>query len=427
MLLINNKRLFCYWAHLIDISSSILPLRQRISGIGNYLLAEGLYKAKVDPYASLNELSDDQYRVLFHKLRTTAQKSYRANGVTRASGGTYTDTYGEPGKFVFELECYGRDIASNHQPVIQDTNGPHGRTIWYTKEQLFMPMTQRHSLSTISSMETRSNIKPNLDSTSTFPISLPISGGTTAHLTSSLSKSSEVSSVEALSAYLTEPSWKEALSPYISSSDEFQMIASFLAKEYDQGITIFPPKHEIFAALNYCSLYNVKVVIVGQDPYFNPNQGHGLAFSVREGVPIPPSLKNIFKEAIADVGIRPPTSGCLESWAKQGVLLLNTVLTVRSGEPNSHAGKGWESFTDHILQTVNKELDGVVFLLWGAPAAKKAALVNRKKNHAVIQCSHPSPLSATKTKTPFLGSRCFSRVNAALDNLGEDEIDWNIT
>lgn len=403
----------------------LTPLQQRVSGIGNYLLAEGLYKAKIDPYASLNELSDEQYRSLFQQLKTTAQNSYRANGVTRASGGTYTDIYGEPGKFVFELECYGRDIASNFQPVIQDTNGPHGRTIWYTKEQLSMPLNQRYSTPTLSSWKTRSNniIQSSLESTSTSPSM----DSTTAQLKlSSSSKSSELSSVEALSAYLTEPSWKDALSPYISSSNDFQMIASFLANEYDAGIVIFPPKHEIFAALNLCPLYNVKVVVVGQDPYFNPNQGHGLAFSVREGVPIPPSLKNIYREAIADVGIRPPNSGCLESWTRQGVLLLNTVLTVRSGEPNSHAGKGWESFTDHILQTVNKERDGVVFLLWGAPAAKKAALVDRKKNHVVIQCSHPSPLSATKTKTPFLGSRCFSRVNSALHDLGEEEIDWNI-
>jgi uracil-DNA glycosylase len=403
-------------------------------------LAEGLYKAQIDPYASLSDISDVQYQTLFQQLQITAQRSYRANGVTRSSGGTYTDVYGDKGKFVFELECYGREIASNHQPVMQDKNGPHGRTIWYTEDQLFKPLHQRLASSTQSSFEssfgpsTESNSQSSPLSARIYSSNLDINSSSSKQEPKSLSvstTSASVSAVESLSAYLTEPSWKEALSPYMSTSKDFQRIASFLAEEYDQGFTIFPPKDEIFAALNLCPFEEVKVVIMGQDPYFNPNQGHGLAFSVREGVPIPPSLRNIYKEAIEDVGIRPPTSGCLESWAKQGVLLLNTVLTVRCGEANSHAGKGWESFTDHILQLLSKDREGIIFLLWGAPAAKKAALIdtktkNNKKNHIVIQCSHPSPLSATKTKTPFLGSRCFSRVNAALEELGEDIIDWNI-
>ena len=167
------------------------------------------------------------------------------------------------------------------------------------------------------------------------------------------------------------------------------------------------------------------MVVLGQDPYHGFGQGHGLAFSVRKGIKPPPSLRNIFKEAMSDVGIDDPkNNGNLEGWAKQGVLLLNTVLTVRRGEANSHAKWGWEDFTDEVINTINENNESVVFLLWGSPAHKKAKKVDESK-HTVIRTSHPSPLGATKTASPFLSSKCFSRANQALLAAGEEPIDWN--
>ena len=196
-------------------------------------------------------------------------------------------------------------------------------------------------------------------------------------------------------------------------------------------------------------LSKLKVVIVGQDPYHGPNQGHGLCFSVRKGIMIPPSLRNIYKELLNDGRVsfgskmnnqtnndqgrprKPPTHGFLEHWATQGVLLLNTVLTVRRGQANSHAKKGWEQFTDYIIQILDHEYTkpdkkGLVFLLWGKPASKKAARILGKKQHAVICTSHPSPLGASKTNSPFLGSKCFSKANDALIERGHEPIDWNV-
>jgi uracil-DNA glycosylase len=222
---------------------------------------------------------------------------------------------------------------------------------------------------------------------------------------------------------LKEPSWLDRLSD-ATNSDSFQKLALFVAKERATE-TIYPPASDVFAALNLCPFDKVKVVIVGQDPYHGPGQGHGLAFSVQKGVKPPPSLVNIFAEAMDDVGIQEPRHGNLEHWAKQGVLLLNTVLTVRRGQANSHANQGWEEFTDSAIQQLNEKREGLVFLLWGNPAAKKAAGVDASR-HTVIKTSHPSPLGATKTASPFLGSHCFSRANAALAAAGQDPIDWNV-
>lgn len=186
----------------------------------------------------------------------------------------------------------------------------------------------------------------------------------------------------------------------------------------------------------------MKVVIVGQDPYHQPQQGHGLAFSVRRGIRIPPSLLNIYKELRDDdpaLTLFPsqkfPTHGCLEKWARQGVLLLNTVLTVRYNEPNSHGKKGWEQFTDEVLRVLLKynetieDEKGIVFLLWGQPAQSKASSIIdkfKKKKHVIIASSHPSPLGATKTNQPFIGSKCFSRTNIALTNMKMEPIDWDV-
>lgn len=202
--------------------------------------------------------------------------------------------------------------------------------------------------------------------------------------------------------------------------------------------TVYPPPEDVFSALNLIPLDQVKVVIVGQDPYHGPGQGHGLCFSVRKGVRIPPSLNNIYKELSNDPGVnfptnnQMPTHGCLDRWARQGVLLLNAVLTVRRGEANSHKGKGWEDFTDEILKILVRDRresgKGIVYLLWGKPASKKVESVLGKdnSNQITISSSHPSPLGATKTNSPFIGSRCFSRANEALQKMGQEPIDWNV-
>lgn len=185
---------------------------------------------------------------------------------------------------------------------------------------------------------------------------------------------------------------------------------------------VYPPHDDVFSALHLTPLAAVKAVILGQDPYHGPGQAHGLCFSVRHGVPAPPSLQNVFKELEADLGCRRPDHGCLDLWARQGVLLLNTTLTVRGGQAASHQGQGWETFTDAVIRAVNDKPDTVVFILWGAAARKKKALVDLTR-HSVIESAHPSPLSA---HNGFFGSRPFSRTNAALTAAGREGVDWCI-
>ena len=186
--------------------------------------------------------------------------------------------------------------------------------------------------------------------------------------------------------------------------------------------TVYPPPPDVFAALHLTPYADVKVLLLGQDPYHGPRQAHGLCFSVQPGVPAPPSLRNIFVELRDDLGIEPPNHGCLDSWATQGVLLLNTSLTVRAGQAASHQGKGWEIFTDQVIRAVNDKPDRVVFILWGAHARKKKALVDTSR-HVIIESAHPSPLSASNG---FFGSKPFSRTNEALVAAGRDPIDWSI-
>lgn len=186
--------------------------------------------------------------------------------------------------------------------------------------------------------------------------------------------------------------------------------------------TVYPPEDEVFTALELTPFERVGVVILGQDPYHGPGQAHGLAFSVCPGVRPPPSLKNIFRELHDDLGCRVPNNGYLAPWAEQGVLLLNTVLTVREGEPNSHRGKGWEKFTDAVIRRVGHREDPVVFVLWGGNAAKKTGLIDPAR-HTIVKSAHPSPLSASRG---FFGSRPFSKINAALRKAGRPEIDWQI-
>jgi len=195
----------------------------------------------------------------------------------------------------------------------------------------------------------------------------------------------------------------------------------FVARER-RSHDVFPPESEEFAALHATSLADTRVVILGQDPYHGPGQAHDLCFSVRHGVPTPPPLRNIFTELEADLGVAAPSHGHLADWARQGVLLLNTTLTVRSGQAGSHQGQGWETFTDEVIRAVNSKSERVVFVLWGAHARKKKSLVTNPV-HAVVEGPHPSPLSA---HTGFFGSRPFSRVNALLDEAGRGEIDWGL-
>ncbi|KAB2332453.1 uracil-DNA glycosylase [Bacillus mesophilum] len=208
---------------------------------------------------------------------------------------------------------------------------------------------------------------------------------------------------------------KEMEKPY------FQHLIEFIEKEYEQE-TVYPPKQDIFNSLHDTAYAETKVVLLGQDPYHGPGQAHGLSFSVKPRVKIPPSLRNMYKELESDLGIQPANNGYLVKWAKQGVLMLNTVLTVREGEAYSHRGKGWEQFTDEIIKRLNEREEPVIFILWGKPAQEKMKLLNLEK-HQVITSPHPSPLSARRG---FFGSRPFSKVNAFLRAKGQKEIDWKI-
>jgi uracil-DNA glycosylase len=201
----------------------------------------------------------------------------------------------------------------------------------------------------------------------------------------------------------------------------WQPLQEFVAAERARG-PVYPPHDQVFAALHLTSYASTRVVILGQDPYHGAGQAHGLCFSVPRGVPAPPSLVNVFTELDADLGIPRPRHGNLESWARDGVLLLNTCLTVRGGAANSHQGKGWERFTDAVIGAVNAKQHPVVFLLWGAPARKKRSLLDLGR-HVVIESPHPSPLSAHQG---FFGSRPFSRANEALVASGQAPIDWRL-
>ena len=198
-------------------------------------------------------------------------------------------------------------------------------------------------------------------------------------------------------------------------------LQAFVADER-RRFAVYPPADEVFAALHQTPYAAVKAVILGQDPYHGPGQAHGLCFSVRPGVALPPSLRNVYAELESDLGVAPPDHGCLDAWAAQGVLLLNTTLTVRAHQAASHQKHGWETFTDEVIRAVAAKEERVVFILWGASARKKATLIDRSR-HAIVESAHPSPLSA---HNGFFGSRPFSRTNAALAEAGREPIDWTI-
>lgn len=215
-------------------------------------------------------------------------------------------------------------------------------------------------------------------------------------------------------------SWEKFLKNEFEK-DYFKKLSEYIDIERKTQI-VFPPLELTFAALNITSHEKVKVVILGQDPYHNHNQANGLSFSVKNGVKIPPSLKNIFKELQSDLGCKIPTSGNLESWAKQGVLLLNATLSVRAHEPGSHQKKGWETFTDTIIELISKKCEHIVFILWGNFAQQKVKLIDEKK-HFIIKSVHPSPFSA---RNGFFGSKPFSKCNEYLTSVSKETIDWNL-
>jgi uracil-DNA glycosylase len=215
-----------------------------------------------------------------------------------------------------------------------------------------------------------------------------------------------------------EDSWKKSLHE-VFEMDFFKQLASFVSDEYKHH-RVFPAGKELFNAFNHCPLNSVKVVILGQDPYHGEGQAHGLSFSVRPGVPFPPSLLNIMKEIRQDVGVEIPISGDLTRWADQGVFLLNATLTVRANQAGSHQNRGWEEFTDEVIRVINTQRDHVVFLLWGAYAQKKSALIDPKR-HLILKAPHPSPLSAYRG---FLGCRHFSQANDYLLSHGITPIRW---
>lgn len=218
-----------------------------------------------------------------------------------------------------------------------------------------------------------------------------------------------------------EPGWNKALGaefaqPYMRD------LKAFLLAEKQANKTIYPPNKDIFNAFNYTPLNQVRVVIIGQDPYHRPNQAHGLCFSVRPGIGIPSSLQNIYKELNSDLGITPVKHGCLIPWAKQGVLLINTVLTVEQSNPGSHQGKGWERFTDAVINVLNQQKQPIIFVLWGNFALQKGQLIDRTK-HTVLTAAHPSPFSAHRG---FLGCKHFSQINQILKQRGQEPINWQL-
>lgn len=218
-----------------------------------------------------------------------------------------------------------------------------------------------------------------------------------------------------------DPQWSILLGEEFKK-DYMLSLREFLMHRKQQGAIIYPPGSQWFAALNTTAFDRIKVVILGQDPYHGPGQAHGLCFSVLPNIKVPPSLANIFKELKSDLGVEQPNHGCLTHWAEQGVLLLNATMTVEQGQAGCHQGKGWETFTDSIINKINEQREGVVFMLWGSYAQKKASMID-KKRHLVLTSVHPSPLSAYRG---FFGCRHFSQANRYLKNQGVEPIDWQL-
>jgi len=242
----------------------------------------------------------------------------------------------------------------------------------------------------------------------------------TPNYSTQLSDNTDINILLNKTPYLTSQKWRELLA-FEFEKPYWDSLSQFLSVERQAHI-VYPPEHDTFTAFNLCDFDKIKVVILGQDPYFNEGQAHGLCFSVRKGVPIPPSLKNVFKELVSDVsGFRIPSHGYLGDWAEKGVFLLNDILTVRDGEPNSHRRYGWEIFTNFVIDIISNKKSNVVFMLWGKQAQEKGSRVNNSK-HLVLKANHPSPMSPKG----FLGCKHFSEANNYLLSVGLEPIDWNL-
>ncbi|KAF1015070.1 MAG: Uracil-DNA glycosylase [Stenotrophomonas maltophilia] len=226
---------------------------------------------------------------------------------------------------------------------------------------------------------------------------------------------------QATPAIQLEPSWKAHVGDWLLQP-QMRDLSRFLRERKAAGAAVFPPGPQIFAAFDATPFEQTKVVVLGQDPYHGRGQAHGLSFSVMPGVPVPPSLLNIYKEIEADLGIARPDHGCLLPWARQGVLLLNAVLTVEESSAGAHQGRGWEGLADHVVDVLNREREGLVFLLWGSYAQQKGKVIDTRR-HRVLKAPHPSPLSAHRG---FLGCRHFSAANAYLEQRGQTPIDWSL-
>lgn len=250
---------------------------------------------------------------------------------------------------------------------------------------------------------------------------LPVSAQITTASAASASSSARPAKNSGMLASLTEPGWIAALQDEFAKP-YFARLESSVDEAYKKT-KCHPTMDQIFNAFNKCPLSNVKVVILGQDPYFNPGQAHGMCFSVQRGVPVPPSLRNIYKELEADIqGFRAPDHGCLEAWAEQGVFLLNAILTVQEGTPMSHGTFGWQEFTSRVIDVINSRCEAVVYMLWGKPAQEKAKNVDAGKN-LILKSSHPSPMSA---HSGWFGQHHFSQANTYLKNKGKQPIQWQL-
>lgn len=281
-------------------------------------------------------------------------------------------------------------------------------------KSFFSPASKKRNLDEINTGETRDDVKKQkLESGNEAPLS-PEQLERIA-----INKKAALERLQSAAPDGIGESWRKALSAEFGKS-YFKSLMSFVGEERKKH-TIYPPPHEVFTWTQTCDIKDVKVVILGQDPYHGPNQAHGLCFSVQRPVPPPPSLVNIFKELASDIeGFVQPDHGDLTGWANQGVLLLNAVLTVRAHQANSHKDKGWETFTDAVVHWLSSNMQGLVFILWGSYAQKKGAAINKKQHH-VLQAVHPSPLSAHRG---FFGCKHFSKANELLKKSGKKPIDW---
>jgi uracil-DNA glycosylase len=457
-----------------DEEIGIVLLNQRyFNGIGNYLRAEILDHAHVDPFMKASEVFADRAR-----LQMVLQLCHRIPQEVLENG---LNKYGSPEevkKFNNWLQCYGKKksfkdkkgrtmwydpnytkkdpapslvvlpksddvVASYAQHVpklekLKQTNNITAKLLYMVSilynDAKILSLNDRNALKLIilqsktppewlvAVLQAFQGTKDFEDVVETLSIGLSIFHGPSASPSSMSDQSVSETNSRFLTQHLTDPSWLDVLSAEFEKP-YFKKIAGFLWQLKSQGTQVFPPENEIFNAFNLTPFDKVKVVLLGQDPYHDDEQAHGLAFSVKRNIKTPPSLVNMYRELSEDIpGFKSPSHGNLEEWARQGVFLLNATLTVEAHKPNSHSNCGWQQFTDTVIQILSAKKSGLVFLLLGSFAQKKASLIDAKK-HSIIQAAHPSPLSANK----WFGCRVFSKTNQALTTFGHSPVDWKLS